>query len=166
MAGRGPQPKDPSKRVRRNAEPTASTILRFEESEQPSLPTFFVKVEVDGELVSRKFRWPKVTQAWWAMWRDSPQAEHFGSTDWSFLLDTALLHAAVWGQGDMKHAAELRLRVAKFGATPEDRARLRMQFADADAADSKRDSVPAGGSARERRGQIKVLRPEQAASGE
>lgn len=166
MAGRGPQPKDSSKRVRRNADPTASTILRFEESEQPNLPTFYVKVEVDGELVSRKFRWPKATQDWWAMWRDSPQAEHFGSTDWSFLLDTALLHAAVWGQGETKHAAELRLRVAKFGATPEDRARLRMQFADADAADSKREAAPAGASARERRGQIKVLRPEQAASGE
>lgn len=164
MAGNGPAPKDPSKRVRRNSDPSASTILRFEESEQPDLPDFTVQVEVDGELVSRKYAWPESTREWWAMWRDSPQAEHFGSTDWSFLLDTALLHAAVWGRGETKHAAELRLRVAKFGATPEDRARLRMQFADADAADSKRDT--SGASARERRGQIRVIKPDVKASGE
>lgn len=163
MAGRGPQPKDPSKRVRRNADPTAATLLRFEEAEQPNLPTFYVNVEVDGETVRRRYQWPKITRDWWAMWRDSPQAEHFGSTDWSFLLDTALLHAEVWGRGETKHAAELRLRVAKFGATPEDRARLRMQFADADAADSKRPDV--GQSARERRGQIRAIRPEERASG-
>ncbi|WP_152353315.1 phage terminase small subunit [Brachybacterium subflavum] len=150
MAGRGPAPKDPSKRARRNADPSPTTILRFEESEQPDLP----------EALS----WPDETREWWAMWRDSPQAEHFGSTDWSFLLDTAILHAQLWGNGDTSALGELRIRVAKFGATPEDRARLRMQFADADAADSKRK--PAGESARERRGQIKVLRPDQRASGE
>lgn len=161
MAGRGPAPKDPSKRVRRNADESPSTLLRFEDAEQPDLPDFDVQVEIDGELVSRQFHWPQITRDWWATWRDSPQAEHFGSTDWAFLLDTAILHAAVWGRGDMKALPELRLRVSKFGSTPEDRARLRMQFADADAADSKRSaSVP---SARERRAQIKVIRPEDQA---
>lgn len=164
MAGRGPAPKDPSKRVRRNADPSASTVLRFEEASQPDLPDFTVQVEVDGELTSQKFQWPAITREWWAMWRDSPQAEHFGSTDWAFLLDTALLHAAVWGRGETRHAAELRLRVSKFGSTPEDRARLRMQFADADAADSKRPA--SGASARERRGQIRAIRPGEKASGE
>jgi hypothetical protein len=53
-------------------------------------------------------------------------------TDWDFLLDTALLHARYW-EGDEKVAAELRLRVAKFGATPEDRARLRMSVGEPDA---------------------------------
>ena len=164
MAGMGPPPKDPAKRVRMNKDSVGSTILRFEESAQPDLPDFAVQVEVNGELTSQEFSWPAITREWWAMWRDSPQAEHFGSTDWAFLLDTALLHAAVWGRGETKHAAELRLRVSKFGSTPEDRARLRMQFADADAADSKRDT--SGASARQRRGQIKVLRPDEKASGE
>lgn len=164
MAGMGPQPKDPSKRVRRNKDPVASTILRFEESAQPDLPDFTVQVEVDGELTSQKFSWPAITREWWSMWRNAPQAEHFGSTDWSFLLDTALLHAAVWGRGEMKLLPELRLRVAKFGSTLEDRARLRMQFADADAADSKRDT--SGASARERRGNIRAIRPGEKASGE
>lgn len=165
MAGRGPAPKDPAKRVRRNVDPSsATTVLRFEEAEQPELPDFDVQVEKDGELISQKYVWPEATRRWWAMWRDSPQSEHFGSTDWAFLLDTALLHAAVWGRGHMSSLPELRLRVAKFGSTPEDRARLRMQFADADAADSKRPA--SGASARERRGQIKVLKPDRKASGE
>lgn len=160
----GPAPKDPSKRVRRNKDTVASTVLRFEESEQPELPDFTVESEVDGELVSRPFVWPELTRQWWSDLGETPQAEHLGSTDWAFLLDTALLHAAVWGRGEMKYLPELRLRVAKIGATPEDRARLRMQFAQADEADSKRR--PAGESARARRGQIKVLRPNEKASGE
>lgn len=164
MGGRGPAPKDPSKRVRANKDPVPSTLLRFEESAQPPLPDFSVQVEVDGELTSQRFVWPEVTREWWSMWGEAPQAEHFGSTDWSFLLDTALLHARVWGDGDLKLLPELRLRVAKFGSTLEDRTRLRMQFADADAADSKRPS--SGVSARERRGQIKVLRPGEKAVGE
>lgn len=136
MAGRGPAPKPNGKRARRNVDPTPATILRFEEAEQPDLP--------DG------FPWPDATLKWWQMWRDSPQAEHFGSTDWSFLLDTAILHAQLWGNGDTSVLAELRIRVAKFGATPEDRARLRMQFAEADEADSKRPEGSRRPSARER----------------
>lgn len=69
------------------------------------------------------------TLAWWETWRSSPQAQAFTETDWDFLVDTALLHARFW-KGDEKVAGELRLRVAKFGATPEDRARLRMQIGD------------------------------------
>lgn len=142
MAGRGPQPKDPSKRVRRNADPSPTTILRFEEAQQPDLPD--------------SMPWPDETLKWWEMWRDSPQAEHFGSTDWAFLLDTAVLHALLWGNGDHSVMPELRLRVAKFGATPEDRARLRMQFAEADEADSKRSKPVA--SARERRAKLTAIK--------
>lgn len=135
----GPAPKDPRKRARRNADAIATTVLRHEVAEAPDLPS--VQIEQDGKLV--EFVWPTQTQLWWSMWRDSPQADTFGSTDWSFLLDTALLHARFW-LGNMSMAGELRLRVAKFGATPEDRARLRMQFAQADEADAKRPApVPA-----------------------
>ncbi|MDX5563758.1 hypothetical protein PYK79_10885 [Streptomyces sp. ID05-04B] len=106
----------------------------------------------DGELVEHS--WPARTLDWWEMWKASPQAEHFSSTDWDFLLDTAVVHARHWS-GDGSAAGELRLRVAKFGATPEDRARLRMQFAQADEADGRR---PEGGrSARERRGTLHAL---------
>lgn len=158
MAGRGPQPKSPGRRARSNSDPIPTTVLRFEAADQPSLPT--VQVEVDGKLV--EFVWPAATERWWAMWRDSPQAENFGSTDWDFLLDTALIHARFWN-GNLSVGSELRLRVAKFGATPEDRARLRMQFAQADEADGKRTApVP---SSREQYGTLHAL-PTPKASGD
>ena len=143
MAGRGPAPKDPSRRARRNAGPELR-VIEAEPATQPALPTFLI--EQDDELV--EFVWPAMTQQWWAMWGESPLAPEFTASDWSFLLDTALLHAKFWS-GSSSAGAELRLRVAKFGATPEDRARLRIQFAQADEADSKRPEKRAGGSRRE-----------------
>lgn len=106
----------------------------------------------DGEV------WPARTRAWWRMWGASQLSSSFTANDWNELLDTALLHARLWS-GDARVAGELRLRVAKFGATPEDRARLRITFAQADEADSKRPVE----SSRERRG---VLRSLPQASGE
>jgi hypothetical protein len=139
MAGIGPQPKDPKRRARTNTDPIPATVLRFVKGEQPLLP--------------KGRRWPKRTQEWWATWGESAQAELFSATDWDFLLDTAVLHSEFWG-GNVSVAPELRLRVAKFGATLEDRARLRMQFAAADEADAKR---PAGVSAAERYADLRVV---------
>jgi hypothetical protein len=86
------------------------------------------------------------------MWAESELAKDFTATDWSFLLDTALMHHAMWSKGQWTLAAEVRLRVAKFGATPEDRARLRITFADADEKDEKRSDRKAGAAARQRYG--------------
>lgn len=133
MSGRGSAPKSAATRARRNADPVALRVLHAVPVGQPELPT--VHVEADGELV--EFVWPPRTRDWWQMWADSPLSAEFTSTDWSELLDTAMLHARFW-RGDHKVAPELRLRVAKFGATPEDRARLRISFAQADQADERR----------------------------
>lgn len=138
MAGRGPVAKDPSRRARRNVDPIPQTTLEFVPGVQPELP--------DRD-------WPEQTVTWWAMWGRSPQAVLFTESDWSELLDTAILHARLWN-GDIKVGAELRLRVAKFGATPEDRARLRIQFAQADDADAKRPVSPP--AARERYGDLRA----------
>lgn len=148
MAGRGPAPKDPNRRARTNSDPIPLRVITADPTEQPDLPTF--EVEHDGELT--EFVWPARTREWWQMWKDSPLSAEFTATDWSELLDAAVLHARYW-RGDVKLAAELRLRVAKFGATPEDRARLRITFAQADEAEEKR--TPAGGASRQRRGPLK-----------
>ena len=58
-------------------------------------------------------------------------AETFNALEWSELLAAAVLHGLFWS-GDHRVAGELRLRVAKFGTTPEDRARLRLEFTDAE----------------------------------
>jgi len=73
--------------------------------------------------------WHDRTVAWWATWRRSPLAQTFTATDWDFLLDTALLHNELWS-GNPGVAGELRLRVAKFGASPEDRLRLKVDISD------------------------------------
>jgi hypothetical protein len=142
MAGNGPAPKPASKRARRNADPIPQTVLPFVPATAPDLPA-----EID---------WHPMTQAWWQMWKDSAQAEQFTATDWSFLMDTALMHHAMWEKGQWTLAAEVRLRVAKFGATPEDRARLRMVFADADEKDEKRMGRVTPTEARKRFGGIKL----------
>jgi hypothetical protein len=130
MAGRGPAPKPASRRARTNKESSPATVLRFSQSDAPDLPD--------------DIEWHGRTVAWWEMWKRSPQGDTFTESDWSFLLDTALMHHAMWSKGQWTLAAEVRLRVAKFGATPEDRARLRMVFADADEKDEKRASKQPG----------------------
>lgn len=157
MAGRGPAPKDPSRRARVNKDPVPLRVIHAEPVKQPALPT--LEIEQDGELTESA--WPARTLEWWRMWGDSPLSADFTSTDWSELLDTARLHALFW-MGRTSVASELRLRVAKFGATPEDRARLRITFAQADEAEQK-PAVRA--SSRSRRGGLKAL-PEAEASGE
>lgn len=152
MAGRGPAPKDPNRRARTNKDPIGLRVITAAPVKQPALPEFDLEIAVDGEIVSQKFEWPERTRDWWRMWAESPLSAEFTSTDWSELLDTAVLHARFW-KGDVKLAAELRLRVAKFGATPEDRARLRIQFAQADEAEERRNRPPDGG-ARARRGPL------------
>lgn len=140
MAGRGPAPKDPAKRARRNKDPQALRVIEAEPQPQPALP--------DG------VDWHPQTREWWAMWGRSPLSSSYTENDWRELMDTALVHSALW-HGDGKAASELRIRVAKFGATPEDRARLRITFAQADEADAKR---PAKGTPAKRTyGDLKVV---------
>jgi len=114
MAGIGPAPKDASQRRRRNKAAPVTVLTADGKVYGPDLPD--------------DYDWPDATREWWQTWRTSAQAQTFAETDWSFLLDTAVLHADFWlGDRSRSLEAELRLRVAKFGATPADRARLRWQ---------------------------------------
>jgi hypothetical protein len=113
MAGRGPAPKG----------------TRSRERDQAELAVVVPDDEVRGADLPDAYEWPVATEAWWRTWRESAQAKTFTPTDWDFLLDTAMLHAEFW-LGDKSVASELRLRVAKFGATPEDRARLKIAVGD------------------------------------
>lgn len=123
MAGNGPAPKDPARRRRRNgaAEPL-TTLTADDELRGPELPAGVLGEDKDGEPVD----WHAITKQWWNSWRTSAQAQTFTETDWLFLLDTALMHHTMWAKGRWEFASEVRLRAAKFGATPEDRARLKL----------------------------------------
>lgn len=135
MAGRGPAPKDSDSRRRRNAAEPVTVIAADGVEHGPELP--------DG------IDWPDATRDWWRTWRTSPQASTFTETDWSFLLDTAVLHMSFW-DGDHSVASELRLRAAKFGATPEDRARLKISVGEPATAAAPRTRTAAARSRKER----------------
>ena len=94
------------------------------------------------------------TRQWWKKWGAEPLAQDFTSVEWEYMLDTARVHNAIWRDGEMKLMAELRLRVAKVGATVEDRQRLRIEYAPV--VDSDGGGAPSGG-ARARRGPLKAV---------
>lgn len=119
MAGRGPAPKDPEQRARRNKDPIPRTEIPFVKAKQPVLPARMP----GGEA------WPARTRAWWRRWGTDPRAKRFDAAAWDELLDTAVVHGRLWS-GEWKAASELRLRMAKFGTTPEDRARMRVALSD------------------------------------
>ena len=103
---------------------------RQRERDQKRVDAETTAVEPDAELrgpdlPETEDGWPAMTRRWWLTWRKSPQAQTFTDTDWDFLLDTALIHAA-FVTGAVALAGELRLRVSRFGATPEDRMRLKL----------------------------------------
>lgn len=65
----------------------------------------------------------------WKTWSTAPQTAVWVETDWAELEITAKLVDEFF-KGDVKLAGEIRQRVAKWGATVEDRNRLRMKLED------------------------------------
>lgn len=62
--------------------------------------------------------WPERTREWWQKWVEAPIVKGWTPLQWEFLLDTALLHATVWGSGDMSKLSELRTRTTLLGGLP------------------------------------------------
>lgn len=84
----------------------------------------------DPEVPERE-EWHPQTVRWWENWRRSPQATRMlTEPDWDYLLDTALMHHVAWSSGgrNSERFAEIRQRVAAFGATPVDRLRLKIEI--------------------------------------
>lgn len=116
MAGRGPAPKDPEKRVRRNKE--QRTTL-------PAAPTAGYRDMPTGE-------WAPATRAWWEAWCRSPQAARFTETAWQRLVMLVPLVERFW-RGDVRVLTEIRLNESLLGATPQDLQRLRWDLEEAEA---------------------------------
>lgn len=146
MAGRGPAPKDPSRRARVNKDPIPARVV-----DAPSL----VPMDLPGDLLPEGEEWHPATLRWWSRWCESPLAENLPAVDWSELEACAVLHHEFMRKRSFTLGSELRLRMAKFGSTPEDRARLRISIADADEKDSKRTGERP--SSRQRRGTLRAL---------
>lgn len=119
MPGRGPAPAESHTRARNDKQ----TIQLVSDGKKrgPILPPLTVN--------GKRTTWHPRTKAWWEAWRTSPQAlRMMTGPDWEFLLETARIHHEFWSTGRWELAAELRLREGKFGATPEDRSRLRVEI--------------------------------------
>ena len=138
MAGRGFAPSGTRSREndQKRDDAAVTKVSPDDAVRGPDLP------ELDDDAEGNPRGWPRQTRRWWETWRKAPQSQTFTDTDWDFLLETALIHRA-FTLGDLKQAAELRLRVAKFGATPEDRMRLRLQIAAPGEAKTEPAKIPA-----------------------
>jgi hypothetical protein len=112
MAGNGPPPKE--NRRRRNAD-TYADVQRT--------------VVDDGELVGPALEgtWSSETRQWWEIWRTSPQAKAFITTDWVRLRDIARLREAFMVKPSALLFAEIRQNEALLGATHTDRLKARIK---------------------------------------
>lgn len=135
MAGNGPPPKDERSRGRdtpvREIIRSDGKIGGFDLPGDVLPPIKFdgkVQFTPDGEIMREE--WHPQTRRWWQNWRESPQATRMlTGPDWDYLLDTALLHHVMWNSpNNSERAAEIRLRVATFGATYADRLRLKFEI--------------------------------------
>lgn len=124
MAGAGPAPKSARSRARDTA--NRETVKSDGKVGGPELPEGWLGVDAK---TGAEIDWHPATKKWWDNWRRSPQGTRMVTdVDWDFLLDTALMHHTMWANGRWEFSAEVRLRAAKFGATPEDRARLKYEI--------------------------------------
>lgn len=121
----GPLRKPDDQRARRNKDVIPFKVVERRPEPQPELPPI-----VD---------WHIQTELWWMVWGRDPLAAEFTDLEWSYLIETAMIVNEFWN-GDMRLAGELRMRAAKFGVTPEDRARLRIQVVTAANVEEERDA--------------------------
>lgn len=117
MAGRGPAGKERHSRSRDDAS--------FEELVEGG--SLYGEPLPDGVLPDGE-TWHSQTLRLWDSLRRSPLLASEPALGWQFLVDTALMHHTMWTKGRWDFASEVRLRVAKFGATPEDRMRLKVKI--------------------------------------
>jgi len=111
---RGPQPKDPQVRQRRNRAVTAAELeAEAPLGEPPPLPRR-----------PRRRSWTERTRVWWdRIWR-SPMASRFLEADIDQLFILAELVDRFWREPTTALAAEIRQHRTAFGLTPIDRRRL------------------------------------------
>lgn len=137
MPYKGSMPKEEDQRVNRIPKKYDKTVIETDAEvvvRGPDLP---------GSTDPNGRPWTERTKEFWYKWRTSPQSKLMGELDWEFMLEVAVMHNEYWSpprviNGEYKpalsatsranYAAEMRQRVAKFGATHEDRAKLQMQI--------------------------------------
>lgn len=62
--------------------------------------------------------WGDRTAAWWESLDSIPGTDAWTAADWQYAMDTALVHRAVWQDGDLTQLKELRMREQSMGISP------------------------------------------------
>ena len=117
MAGRGPAPKNPKLRQRKNRSASAALISADgAPMDPPKLPN-----------AMRGHAWHARTRAWWNRLWKSPMASQWLASDVDGLFRLAILVDDYWKVESGARTAiskEIRMIEQKYGLTPDDRRRL------------------------------------------
>ena len=129
MAGKGPTPKNPKTRQRRNKSATQSTLIDSSPLGDGKLP--LLGRRPDGKA------WRKQVRDFWAdVWR-SPMAPEYTQADVHGLYILADLIQQYWDDPSPQTAAEIRLQRQCYGLTPIDRRRLQWEIKRVEQPDKK-----------------------------
>ena len=130
---KGPTPKPPGLRQRRNRVTTRATLTLSEGKRRrtPSLP--------DGRV------WHPLTIAWWkAVWA-SPMAPEYLDADVEGLKQIAVLKDEFWKKPSASLASEIRQESTEYGLSPISRRRLQWEVERAESVTRKRTRPDAAG---------------------
>ena len=154
MAGRGPAPKEPRKRVGHlsKADRNAFRIVTIHPVPQPRLRDLLGDVSPLTDTA-----WHEATDRLWDELRDHPATQSLVAAQWS-MLARAVMYDDAATKGVVK-PAEARLRLASFHIDPADMLRGRIATAQADDAEEKGRRSKTGDAARARRGPLKAAEP-------
>lgn len=115
----------------------ANTAIPKEDPARRNKHTVLNLPRRDGTLIGPELpkdkAWHPQTREWWDMWRRSPIAPLLEESDWNALKRTAILHSEFWfgtlpPTQQVSFAAEIRRVESMYGATVEDRLKLRMRI--------------------------------------
>lgn len=143
MAGRGFAPKE--HRTNPAKDPVLEPIEITDEVHGSPLP---------ANLLPEGESWHPQTVAWWEAMRRWPLLKTQPDLSWNYLVDTAYMHHRMWVDGNMKLAAEVRIRQAKFGVTPEDQMRLKIKVTTPAAPTEQGGAAPGVPNLADRRGRL------------
>jgi hypothetical protein len=99
------------------------------EGETPKLPEVREVINKAGDV--SVYPMPEQTKTWWASVSTMPHCVLWSPSDWSFCLDTALVHAQAV-TGVISAMAELRMREKIIGTTVDARRDLRIRYVEPD----------------------------------
>ena len=153
MPGRGPAPKNPKTRARRNEQniPQREIVVSF--VPQPALEDIYGDTNPATQQP-----WTDQTLQFWDTLANFPPLKTQGlqQTQWLDLARTMVIDDA-FNRGDTRLGPERRLQLAQYGITPDRLARHRITMATADEAEDKRRASRAATDVRGRYRSLKAV---------